>query len=158
MNDKKLFTPHFSLLTFYVRYLALDWGTKHIGLAKGDDETRIAFPSGIMHNTKNVMRDLGEVCAKEHVGGIVVGVPKTLRGGYGAQAQEVLKFVEQVKKALTLPVFLEDERFTTKLAAKVFGQVRRTHADAIAASLILQSFFDRQRQQRKQSETGGGDQ
>ena len=128
-----------------MRYLALDWGKKRIGTAKGDDETGIAFPDGILRNTRNFFNELRALCQKEKIGALVIGIPKTLRGEYGPQAKEIFEFIAGLKKSFSLPIFLEDERFTTKIAARIFGPVRRTHMDAISAALILQSFFDKKK-------------
>ena len=130
-----------------MRYLALDWGKTHVGVAKGDDGPGIAFPAGVILNTGKLFEELQALSIKEGAEAFVVGIPLTLRGTHGPQAQEVLIFIERLEKTLSLPVFVEDERFTTKIASRLLGTARRTHADTIAASLILQSFFDKKKRQ-----------
>jgi len=125
-----------------VRYLALDVGDRRVGLAVGDDTFGIARPLRTLtrRNLETDLASLREVIAKEEVGALVIGLPLTLRGEDGPQAQRVRRFADACA-ALGLPVDLYDERFTTAEA---------THrgapdADAGAATVLLEDFLTRRR-------------
>ena len=71
---------------------------------------------------------------------VVVGLPLTLRGQLGMQAQETQAFVEALAAALPIPVTTYDERFTTTLAAGAGGSAAE---DARAAAHLLESYLRR---------------
>jgi putative Holliday junction resolvase len=121
-----------------VRYLALDVGDRRIGLAVGDDAFRLARPLRTLarRNLEADLASLRELIAKEEVGALVIGLPLTLRGEDGPQAQRVRRFADACS-ALGLPVDLHDERFTTAEAAHR-GAV---DLDAGAATVLLEDFF-----------------
>ena len=125
-----------------MRYLALDVGDRRIGLAVGDDAFGLARPLRTLarRSLEADLATLRELIAKEEVGALVIGLPLTLRGDDGPQAQRVRRFAEACA-ALGLPVDLYDERFTTAEA------VHRGAADldAGAATVLLEDFLSRRR-------------
>jgi putative Holliday junction resolvase len=80
-----------------------------------------------------------ELAAAEEVESIVVGLPVTLRGERGLQAEETERFVERLREATDLPVESFDERFTTALARQA-GKSRAAE-DAVAAAHLLTSYL-----------------
>ena len=80
-----------------------------------------------------------ELAAEEGVERIVVGLPVTLRGERGAQAEETERFLERLREATDLPVESFDERFTTALARRA-GETRAAE-DAVAAAHLLTSYL-----------------
>lgn len=119
-----------------MNYLALDYGSKHIGLAKGTSELKIAIPFKILKNSSAVLEDLRKIASEEKIGELVVGYPLTLRGKVGSQADATDKFINKLKR-FNLPVRRQDERFSSQSA------VAAKSADhASAAALILQSYLD----------------
>jgi putative Holliday junction resolvase len=85
------------------------------------------------------IRQLADLVAAEGAERIVVGLPLTLRGEHGAQAEETAEFVVALRAAVGVPVESFDERFTTALAAAAPS----SHAaeDARAAAHLLESYL-----------------
>ncbi len=145
-----------------MRALGLDVGQKNIGVALSDPEGKLAYSRGTIRRTK-LGRDLEEIArivAEEEVELVVIGLPRSLSGALGAQAESVQRFGDALKRRLDVPVTYWDERLTTVAAqremreAGVPPRVRRQTIDAVAAALILQNYLDylRGRQQREGSE------
>jgi len=133
------------------RILALDLGTRTIGLAVSDETQTIAQPlRTILRQPQGYHRDLAairSVVEELEVALIVVGLPLTLDGNWGTQARRAARFAETLHEHLGLPVALQDERLTTCEAEEYLkeGGVRRAdwkqHVDALAASLLLRDFL-----------------
>lgn len=125
-------------------YLGVDYGTKRIGLAVADPETRLAVPSGVIEVT-SLSKAAQAVVAAAHereASEIVVGYPTGLHGKATPQTLKVEKFIELLTTSVAIPVVPHDERLTTKLAAS--GGTDRSTIDERSATLILQSYLDRQ--------------
>lgn len=127
--------------------LSIDYGEKRIGLATGDDETKIASPFLILENKGEnfVLEEIKKICVKEKVDKIVVGMPLTLAGEVGPQAKDTQQFVEFLKNNLSVIVEMEDERFTSAMVDKLMAESKVKERDAVAAMIILQSYFDKQK-------------
>lgn len=138
--------------------LGIDFGAKKIGLAKADDEQKFALPLEILYNNgkAKVLAHLKNICLQHNIKKIVIGVPVSLhQGGKKAfwrqkdlqnkQMKEVLSFINWLKDNIDLPIEIEDERLTTKMANSLRkGLVKKGHDDAVAAMLILQSYLDKE--------------
>ncbi|OGY41673.1 MAG: hypothetical protein A2Y67_03925 [Candidatus Buchananbacteria bacterium RBG_13_39_9] len=125
------------------KLLAIDYGEKKIGLAIGDSETKIASPFRILVNNKELMDKLKEICQKEEIDKIVIGLPVGLKGTNTAQTKSVLNFIEKVKKVLGLEVIEQDEKFSSMYAQKLLKETKAKHLDDdVAAMIILQSHLD----------------
>ena len=134
------------------RYLALDVGSKRIGVAVSDELGLTAQPVLTLERRRNRREDLrsiGRLCRRYGVSGIVVGNPLALSGEAGAQSAKVQVFAAELGELTGLPIQLWDERLTTHEAHQLLyeaGHARQDHrrvVDQVAASLILQSFLDR---------------
>jgi putative holliday junction resolvase len=123
-----------------VKVLALDYGSARTGVAVSDPTGTVARPLGIVERaaSEDGIARLVELARDEDVERIVVGLPITLRGEHGAQAEETDRFVELLRAAVDLPVESFDERFTTKLAEA--GETR-AEQDAVAAAHLLSSYL-----------------
>jgi len=123
-----------------VKVLALDYGSARTGVAVSDPTGTVARPLGVVERaaTEDGIARLVELAREEDVERIVVGLPITLRGEHGAQAEETDRFVELLRAAVDLPVENFDERFTTKLAEA--GETR-AEQDAVAAAHLLSSYL-----------------
>jgi putative Holliday junction resolvase len=123
-----------------VKVLALDYGSARTGVAVSDPTGTVARPLGVVEKaaSEDGIARLVELARKEDVERIVVGLPITLRGEHGAQAEETDRFVELLRAAVDLPVESFDERFTTKLAEA--GETR-AEQDAVAAAHLLSSYL-----------------
>ena len=118
-----------------MKVLALDYGSARTGIAVSDPTGTLARPLGVARavGTPGGFEALLETIREQAPGTVVVGLPLTLRGARGAQARETLRFVEQLREAVAVPVETYDERFTSSLAA---GD------DAKAAAYILSSYLE----------------
>jgi putative Holliday junction resolvase len=135
------------------RYLALDVGSKRVGIAVSDELGLTAQPVLTLERRRNVREDLRSVarlCRRYSVAGIVVGNPVKLDGAVSSQAEKVQAFASELGELTGLPIHLWDERLTTHEAHQLLyeaGHARQDHrrvVDQVAATLILQSFLDEQ--------------
>lgn len=128
----------------------MDVGEKNIGLAISDKLGLIAqgLPS-LRRQTKN--EDFSAIAGilKEHqITEIVVGMPINLDGSLGKKAQEIAAFLEDLKKRISLPIKVWDERFTSVQAERILLEAdlsrkkRKRKIDQLAAQLILQNYLD----------------
>ncbi|MBK8479868.1 MAG: Holliday junction resolvase RuvX [Proteobacteria bacterium] len=132
-----------------VRWLALDCGSRSIGLAVGDDASGVAVPlrtierRGGAHDVERLLA----VCAEVEAEGLVLGLPLELSGAEGPAARRVRQLGERVAARFAGAVCYWDERFTTVeaerllITAEVRRQRRRKVIDHVAAALILQGFL-----------------
>src|SRR5579859_4931229 len=96
--------------------LAIDHGTKRIGLAVGSAETGTAAPLKVVEHRGEaaLIEDIKAVIAGERIDQVVVGLPLSKDGGASAQAEVVRAFTAKLEEALTIPVVLEDERLSSR--------------------------------------------
>ena len=123
-----------------MKVLALDYGSARTGVAVSDPTGTVARPLGVVERaaSEDGIARLVELAREENVERIVVGLPITLRGEHGVQAEETDRFVELLRAAVDLPVESFDERFTTKLAEAGDTQAAQ---DAVAAAHLLSSYL-----------------
>lgn len=130
--------------------MGLDIGDRTVGVAVSDDSGVLAQGVGVVRRT-TPERDLAalvHLISGHHVGQIVAGLPRSLRGEIGPQAEKVLQFVAALREACPLPVEVWDERLTTRIALRSLreGAVprsrRRGLVDQVAAAVILQGYLD----------------
>ena len=123
--------------------LALDYGSARTGVAVSDATGTLARPLGVVERAASPdgLRRVAELVAVEGAERVVVGLPLTLLGDAGAQAEETAAFVAELEKLLDVPVESFDERFTTALAAS--GPSSRAPEDARAAAHLLESWLAR---------------
>jgi len=133
-----------------MRVLAVDFGERRIGLAISDPAGWMAQPLEKIDRRPgdaDVMR-IKEICEEYAVGEIVVGVPLSLKGEVGPQAEAALDYADKLKKIIGLPVRTWDERLSTVsaqralLEANVSRKKRKHFVDKIAATFILQAYLD----------------
>jgi putative Holliday junction resolvase len=122
-----------------VKIVAVDYGSARTGVAVSDPSGTIARPLGIVERVGDEagLARLAELIRAEEAERVVVGLPLTLRGERGAQAQETEAFVEALRAAVEVPVESFDERFTTRLAQGGPGP-----DDARAAAHLLSSYLE----------------
>ena len=121
--------------------MALDYGAARTGVAISDATGTLARPLTVVERAASDvgLRQLAELVAAEGAERIVVGLPLTLKGGHGAQADETAQFVEALRATVDVPVESFDERFTTALAAS--SPSSRAPEDARAAAHLLESYL-----------------
>ncbi|MEE9203256.1 MAG: Holliday junction resolvase RuvX [Dehalococcoidia bacterium] len=143
-----------------MRLLGLDVGERRIGVAASDPGGVLAFPLIILERRVEGrdMEAVARLVAEHGAGGVVVGLPRSLSGATGTQAERVLTFVAALKQKLGVPVHTYDERLSTVVAERRQREVGKPgkkgkggrgvpkkHLDAEAAAVILQGYLDRQK-------------
>jgi putative Holliday junction resolvase len=130
--------------------LALDPGTKRIGVALSDEMGWIAQPLETFER-RSIAADLQHIqqLVQDHeVDRVIMGMPFRLDGSVGPAAQQVEQFKTMLEGALTVPVIPWDERLTSKSAeamlieANVSRKKRKGAVDRVAAAILLQSYLE----------------
>lgn len=135
------------------RILALDVGERRIGMAVSDPLGLTAQPLATYtrQNGPADLQHLQHAIQEQAVGRVVVGLPISLRGERGLQAQRVLAWVDQLTRAVSVPVELVDERLTSRLADRTMlahdvpRRRRAAASDQVAAQLILMHYLETHR-------------
>lgn len=136
-----------------MRVLAVDFGSKRIGLAISDPLgfTAQGLPTLANHGQDKVLGELTKLCKEREVGLIVIGVPLNMKGDAGLKAQEIMKLVPEIEAKTGVPVKTWDERLTSREAGRLMiaeGLSRdrqKQESDRLAATLILQNYLESQR-------------
>jgi putative Holliday junction resolvase len=120
-----------------VKVLALDYGSARTGVAVSDPTGTLARPVGVVERaaTDDGLKRVAELVRAEEAERVIVGLPLTLRGERGAQAQETERFIEALSRELEIPVEAFDERFTTALAGPGGDDDSRAAAHLLASYL-----------------------
>lgn len=126
-----------------MRFLGIDYGEKNIGIACSDESDSMAFPVSVIKNDKNKLANIRSICLERNVGAVVIGESLNLKGEPNLIMKEIELFKENIEANLKLPVFLEQEFYTTRQSIHIQGENKMT--DASAATIILQSFLDKRR-------------
>ncbi len=124
--------------------LAIDYGIKRIGLAKGDTESCIARPFGIIENKNDdfVFNELSKIIKEEWIDEILIGKPHGLSGLETKQTKYTLDFIEKFRdKNLEIKITTIDERFSSRQASSMISI--KGHLDDVAAMVFLQSYIDK---------------
>ncbi len=133
-----------------MRILALDHGTKRIGVAVSDELKLIAQPLEFVpaEPFPAFLARLKTLLAEKEVELVLVGMPRNMNGTYGPAAAKVQEFITQLREVIGVPIKTWDERLTTAQANRylIEGNVRREKrkekVDQMAAAILLQSFLD----------------
>jgi putative holliday junction resolvase len=133
------------------RVLAIDPGSRRVGLALSDESRRLASPlrtlqalpaETLSERLAAVVREVGAV-------EVVVGLPRNLDGSSGEAAASARGLAEELKRSTRLPVSLQDERLSSVAAERhlvgqgVRREKRKALVDQLAATLILEAFLER---------------
>ncbi len=133
-----------------MRILALDHGTKRIGIALSDELKMIAQPLEFVlaEPFADFMVRLKDLIRTKEVELILLGMPRNMDGSYGPAALKVQEFAAVLKDKIAIPIQLWDERLTSAQAQRflIEGNVRREQrkekVDKMAAAILLQSYLD----------------
>lgn len=133
------------------RVLALDLGTKRVGVAVSDELRLTVRPLRPLARTnwKRLLRDIAELCEQFDVKTVVVGLPLSLDGGEGEAAEGARRVARNLGLSLTRPVVLQDERLTSKEAEEAlrgegFSESEvKERVDSAAAAVILRDYLQR---------------
>ena len=134
-----------------MKILGLDYGSKRIGLSISVPFMGMAVGYDVIDMNDSLLNNIKEIVIKEEIGSVVIGLPKRMDNTLGQSAQEVVKFADELKKNLDIPVILWDERLTSKQAEMLLRDVNISHKDkrrqinVTSAQLMLQSYLDAQK-------------
>lgn len=132
-----------------MRVMGLDIGTKRVGVAVSDELGISANAKGIFEYTderqliEEIKKRIKEFCADS----VVVGLPVNMNGSLGGAAKQILNIVEVLKKEVSIPVCVFDERLSTVIAQNVLlsadlsRKKRKKITDTTAAQIILQDYL-----------------
>jgi putative Holliday junction resolvase len=133
-----------------MRILALDHGTKRIGIAISDELKVIAQPLEFFpaEPFADFLARLKGLVLEKEIELVLVGMPRNMNGSYGPAALKVQAFVAALRGALVVPIQTWDERLTSAQANRfliernVRRQERKQKVDKMAAAILLQSYLD----------------
>jgi len=133
-----------------IRIIALDLGTKRIGVSICDENQSIATPfkTLIKKDTKQFINEIKEIVDENDVKAIIIGNPINMDGSQGKSSQSVKDIANNISKSINLPICLWDERLSTVGAFKISSQLdinvskREKDIDKNAATFILQGAID----------------
>ena len=136
-----------------MRSLGLDIGDKRIGVALSDPGGILASPFTILDRRSDAadVAAIIDIVSQQQVEQIVVGLPRSMNGSIGMQAEKVKSFAQKLCSRTEVPVEFRDERLTTVSARRLMQSVGRKKTggkardDAIAAALILQGYLEETR-------------
>jgi len=134
------------------RVLGIDVGSVRIGLAVSDETHTLASPLATLPNDPRILWPrLAREVQERQVARVVIGLPRRLDGSEGEAAELARRFAAEVERRTAVVVEFWDERFTTAAAERsliesgVRRRRRREVIDAVAASVLLQSWLDARR-------------
>lgn len=136
-----------------MRYLGLDLGSRTLGVSVSDSTGFIASSlTTIRHNEEydKLLEEVVNLVQENKIDAIVLGFPKNMNNTIGPKGELSIEFKEKLESILDIPIYLQDERLTTKSATDTLiqGNVRRKNrkkvVDSVAATIILQSFLDKE--------------
>lgn len=142
-----------------MRYLGLDLGTRTLGISISDSTLTIAstletirFPES---EYQLLIAPLMKYKEEYQIEKIVLGLPKNMNNSIGDRAQTTLEFQKMLEKELDIEVVMQDERLSTVeatnylLEADMSRKKRKKKVDAVAANIILQTYLDKEREEKK---------
>lgn len=127
-------------------------------MAVSDPLGIIASPLTILtrQNSEADVQTILDIARKKNISRIIVGLPFSMDGTLGIQAEKVRRFADELAKNTSIPLEFKDERLSTVLAKRLIQKVRKTNRgtryDSAAAALILQSYLDDALPQREYQE------
>ena len=135
-----------------MRYLGLDIGDRWIGVALSDPLGKLASPLTIIERSRESadLEAIAGIISQHDVGQVIVGLPRSMDGSLGRQAEKTEAFTQKLRNHIEVPVDFRDERLTTVSARRMIQasqtkKGRKKRDDAIAAAVILQGFLDEER-------------
>ena len=141
-----------------MRVMAVDYGTKAIGVAISDELQLTVRPLTTIRREKqnqmSAVERVGELAREHEIGVLVVGLPLNMNGTRGDAAEKVEKFIADLRPHLSIPIVLIDERLTSYEADQILREMgvgqkeRKAKSDEYAAVLILQDYLDGQLRQK----------
>lgn len=142
-----------------MRYLGLDLGSRTLGTALSDTTLTIASSHKTIRfddsNYDSLIPIIKELILEYNISKIVLGFPKNMNNSVGERGQIALEFKDKIEKNLNIEVIMQDERLSTveatnyMIAADISRKKRKTKVDSLAANIILQTYLDKERKNKK---------
>ena len=136
-----------------MRIMAIDYGSKAIGVAISDELRLTVRPLTTLRRHKQsrnqIIAQLQNLIEENEIAELVVGLPLSLDGSIGDAAERVMVFVSELKKTILIPIIEQDERLTSREAEEVMRELgfdlrkRKEKSDEYAAAIILQDYLGR---------------
>ena len=132
------------------RVLGIDHGEARIGLAISDELGMLAHPLETIRikETPDPLARISDICSREKIETIILGLPRNMNGTYGPAAEKVRAFAEQLRARANCEVLMWDERLTSVAAQRFLHEAGRNVKDGrkvidqVAAQIILQGWLD----------------
>lgn len=124
-----------------MKYLGIDFGEKRVGIAISDLNGKVAFPKVVLDNDKNLIKKVLEIIEKEKIAEVVIGESLNNKKERNKIMDKIDDFVGEVSLLLPIKINFENEFYTSSQAERITGKNKMI--DASAASIILQSFLDK---------------
>lgn len=127
------------------RVLALDFGTKRIGIAISDENRKIAFPRGYVSPKQR--GELIQLIGNEAVEQVLIGLPKSLSGKETKSTKAVREFARWLRQNTQVKIEFVDERFSTREAEQKLREAgtssknRKTKIDSVSAYVLLEAYL-----------------
>ena len=121
------------------KFIAIDYGLKHIGMAISDPSNIISVPYGTFTETL-LFEKITEIITIENVHGVVIGKPYHLDGSLSEMVNKVEIFAEKLEKIISCPILFIDERLSSN-PYKSRKKSENTHIHEKSACLILDDFL-----------------
>lgn len=134
------------------RVMALDVGERRVGVAMSDLSQTLASPytTLLAHPQAVLFQKIQQLIVNEEVVELVIGLPISLNGQEGPQAQRIRQFITAISTCVSIPMHTCDERYTTAEAQRMMIEAglrpeqRKAKIDEVAASIILQDYLNQQ--------------
>ena len=147
------------ILPSLYRVMAIDFGTKRLGIAVSDEMRMLASPRGVIMNGPEMIREIVELIRNQNVRIVLLGIPRTLRNTESDMTAQVLKFGEKLEATLArapelgVTLVRRDERLTSIMANQNIAERGLPKAkrevkslrDEEAARIVLQEYLDEKR-------------
>ncbi|MHC1737330.1 MAG: Holliday junction resolvase RuvX [Ignavibacteriaceae bacterium] len=132
------------------RYLAIDYGSKRIGLALSDPFKIFAYPFLTIPNNDKTSEEIQKIISEKGIIKIIIGLPYKEDGRIGELGSIITKFADSIRKSSSLEIEFWDERYSSSIASErilasgIGKKARRDKAliDKNAAAVILQEYMD----------------
>ena len=125
--------------------LAIDFGEARVGLALASEEARLAHPIGTLQNDSTLIKQLRDLCDREKVNHLVIGLPRSMNGQDTDQTNLTRAFGAKLAEELELPISWQDEAVTSAQAKAELEARGKSYAkediDALAATYILEDYL-----------------
>lgn len=125
-----------------MRKMGIDYGSKRVGIAFTDEGGLMAFPHGVLVNTRNLQKEIENLIAEKGVSEIVIGHSLNREGQPNPIHAKVEELMTDLTLSVGLPIHLQPEQYTTQEATRIQG--KNDQVDASAATIILNSYITQQ--------------